>query len=178
MHLVSERGDDLVKSKLHLPFVATPGESDVSAADAAARDLFIAAWLSHPLQQRRNCREDARLTAAALWMCRDMAARAEAGTLRGDLHRDSLGRNANERVRAYYPLPDSYEDHLNYVESVAIADIRHYDAAYTLGMLLDSPSHHDHVVGAGGFFGAQTRWGCAFVIPAFYVVITAPEIGG
>lgn len=161
-------------SRLHLPVAFRQMMADGLKAASSPRDEFVAAWLSHPLQQRRNCREDHRLTAAALWMCRDMAARAEAGTLRGDLHRDSLGRNANERVRTYYPLPLAYEDHLNYVESVAVD---HRGPGEALAMLLDSPSHHDHIVGAG-WFGTQTRWGMAFVAPAWYVLVSAPKVEG
>lgn len=156
---------------LHFPFVSAFGENPLAAA--SPRDEFVGLWRDAPWQQRRNCVEDHRLTAAALWMCQDMAKREEEGSLAGDLHMDSLGRNANGRVRAFFPLPDGYEDGLNYVESVAIADIRHYDVPYVLQMLLDSPSHHPHIVGEGWFAG-QTVWGCAFVAPSWWTLITAP----
>ncbi|HNT78540.1 MAG TPA: hypothetical protein PKH77_26315 [Anaerolineae bacterium] len=157
---------------LHLPFIAA--DLDGPSAQSSPRDEFVRLWLTHPLQQRRNCVEDTRLTAAALWMCRDMAARAEAGTLHIDtIHIDSLGRNANERVRTYYPLPLAYEDHLNYVESVAVD---HRGAEAALQMLLDSPGHHDHIIGESDFHRAQTAWGLAFVAPAWWTLITAPPL--
>lgn len=157
---------------VYLPFIAASGDGPKAAS--GTRDEFVRQWLAHPLQQRRGCVEDHRLTAAALWMCRDMAARAEAGTLHIDtIHIDSLGRNANGRVRAYYPLPGSYEDHLNYVESVAVD---HRGAVDALAMLLDSPSHHDHIVGVGEFFRGQTRWGLSFVAPAWWVLVSCPPV--
>ncbi len=154
-------------TRLHLPVAFRQTVADGLSAASDPRDEFVRLWLGHPLQQRRNCVEDHRLTAAALWMCVDMRQRDAAGTLSGDLHIDSQGRNANGRVRAYYPLPLAYEDHLNYVESVAVD---HRGAGAALDMLLASPSHHDHIVGAG-WFGTQTRYGLSFVAPAWWVLV-------
>lgn len=161
---------------LYFPWLPKRDTPVIAASDV--RSEFVRLWLHHPHQRRRDCREDHRLTAAALWMARDMRARDAAGTLAGDLHRDSLRRAANARVQAHgYALPGGWPDNDNWCESVAVADHRHYSVSYTVEMLFDSPGHHDHMAGVE-WFSNQTRWGCAFVAPSFYALVTMPPGGG
>lgn len=89
-----------------------------------------------------------------------------------DLHIDLQGRMPNKRVRdAGYPLPAGYADEDNQIESVVVT---HLGERYALKILLDSPSHVDHVTGANEFFAAQTRYGTGEACGAWYVLVTAP----
>lgn len=137
--------------------------------------MFLRLWLGAPWQQRRNATEDARLVAAAQAHAeelrhRELDLREPHGYA---MHRGLDGRMPNARVRLHgYPLPAEYPDDLNMVESIAV---QHQGPEVALAQLVASPSHTEHLQGAG-WFGTHTAVGVGYAAPAWWVVVSAEGV--
>lgn len=157
-------------SELYLPFVARPGQPTAQGRDEPIRMALLAQWVAAPWQERRAMVVDERLMRCA----QDHAAWLATGARMPDtLHRDGLGRMSNDRVRAYgYALPEWYDAGVNWVESIGV----NWEVLEKMvQMLFDSPWHHDHIVGAGWFFGEQTRIGVGYADDRAVFVSAPPE---
>jgi uncharacterized protein YkwD len=89
-------------------------------------------------------------------------------------HVDQRGIWPNENLRKFgYSLPDNYPDDSNQVESIAKGFLT---AKGALTALVESPAHHDHMVGKG-MWNEHTAFGVGYATAGgdtYYVIVTAP----
>ncbi len=124
-----------------------------------------------PNQERRALQCSPRLAAAAQARSANMARNNYVG------HMDPKGRSPHYYIRqANYPLPPSYENDENYVESLAAG---YTNAENAWAGLLASPHHRQHVLGEVDFFRQQSCFGTGYVqdddhLLSYYVILSAP----
>ncbi len=135
-----------------------------------ARVAFEQAWLA--VNQRPHVERNELLYAIAQAHASELCYREMVlDNLQGQtMHKDLQGRMPNERVRdGGYDLPATYADDENYLEDVAVT---HLGPEYALKILVESESHHDHVVGKG-WFREQEEYGIGVGCERYYVLLVA-----
>lgn len=151
-----------------------PDPEVVPALSAMAYDLARLVT-EHPDQQRPAMRLHATLVAVAEARACDMAARGYFS------HVDPDGHGPNHHVRAAgYKLPGNYGSEGNGVESIAGGQAT---AAEAFKGWMQSPGHRRHLLGEGGVYGVQIRYGIGHCkldssrYGNYWVFVAAPEQG-
>lgn len=130
-------------------------EAPIAECELSAEEAQLAAWLTeHPEQRRVDLTCDPFLQDFAASRAKDMADRDYFG------HVTPEREGPNELLRRKgYVMPKYYVGGIsNSVESI-LAGERNVEKAWKL--LLDSPTHRDHLLGNGSMYEKQQRFGIA-----------------